>query len=211
MTADEWFNGGQEADLQRISGIKDPEKKKVALQQFNELNNAFFEEKAARERAGLPPEKAKIHPAIDAAIDEHIDREKGWVKDIAGMSDDQLRDRYVDRALKQDIVRNRIDPDTTLGAYKAARPDLVEFAGKFNRGELERKEVLSRMIQDRRFNISKCKVAHERKLNPELVAVAEKNIARRHIPAAKYNDKLFAEVSQVKKTMAHAKAAGFKL
>jgi len=88
---------------------------------------------------------------------------------------------------------------------------LVEFAGKFNRGELERKEALSRMIQDRRFNISKCKVAHERKLNPELVAVAEKNIARRHIPAAKYNDKLFAEVSQVKKTMAHAKAAGFKL
>ena len=207
MTADEWFAGGQIASLQRLGAIKDPEKRKEALQQFNDMNTAFLEERAAH--VGTP-EKAKVHPAIDAAIDEAINREKGWVKDIGGMSDEQLRDRYVDRALKQDIVRNRVDPHSTLSEYKVSRPDLVEFSEKFTRGELERKEFLSRMIHDRGFNVSKTKVAHERKLNPELVAIAEKNIGHRRLPGPKYNDALFAEVSQVKKTMTHAKAVGFK-
>ncbi len=210
ISAEEWFGGGQVADLQRISGIKDPEKKKAALQQFNELNNAFLEERAAGERAGFNG-KARSHPAVDAAIDAAIDFEKGWVKDIGGMSDDQLRDRYLDRLLKQDVIRNRVDPHVTLPEYKAAQPDLVELAGKYTRSDLERKEVLSRMIQDRRFNVSKCKVEYERKQNPELVAIAEKNLAGRRLPGGKYNDSLFAEIKRTRETLGNAKKVGFKL
>lgn len=210
MTAQLWFEGGgQEAELQKVGAIKDAEKRKAALQQFNERNTAFMEEKAAREQA---PEKAKTHPAIEEAIADTMKRERHWVRDIAGMSDEQLRDRYLDRAMKQDIARNRLDPQiVTLSEYKAARPDLVEFAEKFTRSELEKKEILSRMIQDRRFNVARAKVEYERKLNPEIVTVAERNLSSRNVPGVKYNDVLFAEVSQVKKTLTNAKATGFKL
>jgi hypothetical protein len=214
MTAQRWFEGGWEAELERISTIRNAEQRKTALQQFNEQNSAFLAERAGQAQPPpLPekPEKAKNHPAIDEAIHDAMNREKGWVQDIARMSDEQLRDRYLDRLMKQDIIRNRIDPNiVTLNEYKTARPDLVEFAGKFNRTELERKEMLSRMIQDRRFNVSKTKVDYERKHNPELVAIAERNIGHRNLPGAKYNDALYTEVSQVKKTMGNAKAVGFK-
>ncbi len=109
MTAEQWFGGGaQEAELQRIGSIRDAEKRKEALQQFNERNNAFLEERSAHERPGNG-EKARLHPAIEAAIDATINREKGWVAEIHGMGDEQLRDRYLDRLMKQDAAHNRVD------------------------------------------------------------------------------------------------------
>ncbi len=87
---------------------------------------------------------------------------------------------------------------------------MVEFAEKFNRNELERKEVLSRMIHERGFNVSRAKVDHERKLDPKLVALAERNIAHRHLRGPVYNDTLYEQVSYLKKTVANAKAVGFK-
>jgi hypothetical protein len=208
MTAEQWFGGLQEAELRRIGGIKDLAKQKAALTEFNERNNAFLQERAGPDG---PREKAKVHPAIEAAIDATIDREKGWVADIHGMSDDQLRDRYIDRVLKQDADRGRVDRRTTLPEYKANRPDLVEFSEKFTRAELERKEILSRMIHDRGFNVSKAKVEHERKQDPKLVALAEKNISHRRLRGPAYNDALFEQVGLLKKTVANAKAVGFHI
>ena len=216
MTAQRWFDeGGQEAELQRIGTIKNAEQRKTALQQFNDRNNQFMAERTGQSQPPLSerPERAKTHPAIEEAINEAMHKEPGWTRDIASMSDDQLRDRYFDRAMKQDIARNRLDPRVvTLSEYKASRPDLVEFAGKYTRPELERKEILSRMIQDRRFNVSRAKIEWERKQNPELVAVAERNLKDRNFrqTGPKYNDALYAEVSQVKRTMGNAKAVGFK-
>jgi hypothetical protein len=217
MTAQRWFDqGGQEAELQRIGTIKNAEQRKTALQHFNEQNNTFMAERAGQSQPPpLPerPEKAKTHPAIEAAINESMNKEPGWVRDIASMTDEQLRDRYFDRAMKQDSNRNRLDPRVvTLSEYKASRPDLVEFAGKYTRAELERKEILSRMIQDRRFNVSKAKIDWERKQNPELVAIAERNLTDRNFrqTGPKYNDALYSEVSQVKRTLGNAKAVGFK-
>ena len=217
MTAQRWFDGGgQEAELQRIGTIKNAEQRKASLQQFNEQNNSFMAERVGREQSQpLPerPEKAKTHPAIENAINEAMHKEPGWTRDIASMSDEQLRDRYLDRAMKQDIARNRLDSRVvTLSEYKDSRPDLVEFAGKYTRPELERKEILSRMIQDRRFNVSKAKIEWERKQNPDLVAIAERNLTDRNfrLTGPKYNDALYAEVSQVKRTLGNAKAVGFK-
>jgi hypothetical protein len=217
MTARRWFDeGGQEAELQRIGTIKNADQRKLALQQFNERNNEFLAERAGRDLPPSPgekPEKAKTHPAIESAINESIAKEPGWTRDIAGMSDEQLRDRYLDRAMKQDVARNRLDPRVvTLSEYKASRPDLVEFAQKYTRAELERKEILSRMIQDRRFNVSRAKIDWERKQNPELVAIAERNLSDRNFrqTGPRYNDTLYSEVTQVKRTLGNAKAVGFK-
>src|ERR1700677_482672 len=120
MTAKRWFDeGGQIAELQRVGTIKNADQRKAALQEFNERNNAFLGEKLG---APLPerPEKAKTHPAIEDAINETMNKEPGWTRDIASMSDEQLRDRYFDRAMKQDIARNRLDPRVvTLSEYKA--------------------------------------------------------------------------------------------
>ena len=213
MTAKRWFDdGGQIAELQRIGTLKNADQRKAALQDFNERNNAFLAEKlgpSVSER----PEKAKTHPAIESAINDAMNKEPGWVRDIASMTDEQLRDRYFDRAMKQDAARNRLDSRVvTLSEYKASRPDLVEFAEKYTRSELERKEILSRMIQDRRFNVSKAKIDYERKQNPELVAVAERNLTDRNfrLTGPKYNDALYSEVSQVKRTLGNAKAVGLK-
>jgi hypothetical protein len=217
MTAQRWFDeGGQETELQRIGTIKNAEQRKIALQQFNEQNNNFMAERSGqRQPPPLPerPEKAKTHPAIEAAINETKNREPGWMRDITGMSDDQLRERYLERAMKQDGARNRLNPGVlTLSEYKENRPDLVEFAGKYTREELERKDILSRMIQDRRFNVSKAKIDWERKQNPELVKIAERNLTDRNFrqTGPKYNDALYSEVSQVKRTLGNAKAVGFK-
>jgi len=116
--------------------------------------------------------------------------------------------------MDQDRNRGRLDPSiVTLSEYKVARPDVVDVVGKFTRAELERKEILTRMVQERRFNITTAKVEHERKLDPQLVKVAELNVAERglHINSPKYNDTLYSEVSQVKRTLGNAKSAGFKL
>jgi len=126
------------------------------------------------------------------------------------MRDDELRHRYLTRMLEKDINRKRVDKWTTLREYTGSRPDLVELAEKFTRTELERKEVLSRMIDRQGFNVSKAKVEYERKQDPNLVATAELNISHRRLNRAQYNDVLFAEVSQVKKTLGNAKTAGFK-
>ena len=177
MTAQRWFDGGaQVAELQRIGTIKDAEKRKAALQEFNETNNGFMSERLGRQQApAFPtkPEKAKTHPAIEAAIDETMKRETGWMREIAGMNDDQLRERRLDRLMNQDLSRGRLDPGiVTLSEYKASRPDVVEIVGKFTRTELERKEVLTRMVQERRFNVTKAKIDWERTLDPKLVEVA---------------------------------------
>ena len=216
MTAQRWFDeGGQQAELQRIGRIKSVDQQKEALQQFNEQNNTFLAERGGTSQP-LPqrPEKAKTHPAIEAAIDETMKRESGWMREMAGMSDDQLRERRLDRLMNQDLNRGRLDPGiVTLSEYKVARPDVVDVVGKFTRAELERKEILTRMVQERRFNITTAKVEHERKLDPQLVKVAELNVAERglHINSPKYNDTLYSEVSQVKRTLGNAKSAGFKL
>jgi hypothetical protein len=209
MTAERWFAEGQQIELERIHNIRNSEMRHAALQEFSKTNRAFLEERIAQQQNG-PAEKARSHPAIDAAINETINREKGWVKDIAGMTDEQLRDRYLERAMRQDIDRSRVDRRIVFGDYKRERPEIVEIAGKYTRSELERKEVLSRMIQDRHFNVSKAKVEYERERNPALVATAEKNIAHRRLRGPAYNDVLYAEVSQVKRTLTNAKAAGFK-
>lgn len=213
MTAEKWFNGGQSDALEQLTKIKNPDQRKEALLKFNDLNNSFSKERLAPAATAAAPgqtEKAKNHPAIDAAIGEAMTKERGWMADIKGMTDQQLQDRYMDRALKQDIIRNRVDSRMTLGEYKDSRPDLVEIAGKFPREQLERKEVLSRMVLDRRFSVSRCKIDHERKLNPDLVAIAEKNIAGRNLRGHRYNDALFQELGSVKKTMASAETLGFK-
>jgi hypothetical protein len=218
MTAERWFNGdGQVAELQRIGTIKDAEKRKAALQEFNETNNGFVSERLGRQQPppfSPKPERAKTHPAIEAAIDETMKRETGWMHEMAGMNDDQLRERRLDRLMNQDLNRGRIAPGiVTLSEYKASRPDVVEIVGKFSRTELERKEVLTRMVQDRRFNITKAKIDWERTLDPKLVEVAERNLGDRnlHVNGPKYNDTLYAEVGAVKRTLGNAKSAGFKI
>lgn len=216
MTALRWFDeGGQQAELQRIGRIKSVDQQKEALQQFNEQNNTFLAERGGTSQP-LPqrPEKAKTHPAIEAAIDEAMKRETGWMREMSGMSDDQLRERRLDRMMNQDANRGRLDPGiVTLAEYKASRPDVVDVVGKFTRAELERKEMLSRMVSERRFNVTKAKVDWERSLDPKLVQVAERNLADRNVHAnsAKYNDTLYAEVSGVKRTLGNAKTVGFKI
>jgi len=216
MTAQRWFDqGGQQAELQRIGKIKNSEQQTEALAQFNERNNGFMAERTAQPPP-LPqrPERAKTHPAIEAAIDDTMKKETGWMREMAGLSDEQLRERRLNRHMDQDRNRGRLDPSiVTLSEYKVARPDVVDVVGKFTRAELERKEILTRMVQERRFNITTAKVEHERKLDPQLVKVAELNVAERglHINSPKYNDTLYSEVSQVKRTLGNAKSAGFKL
>jgi hypothetical protein len=188
-----------------------------ALAQFNERNNGFMAERTAQAQPPpLPqrPERAKTHPAIEAAIDDTMKKETGWMREMAGLTDEQLRERRLNRHMDQDRNRGRLDPSiVTLSEYKVARPDVVDVVGKFTRAELERKEILTRMVQERRFNITTAKVEHERKLDPQLVKVAELNVAERglHINSPKYNDTLYSEVSQVKRTLGNAKSAGFKL
>jgi len=210
MTPELWFGGGQMEELQRISTIKDAAKKQAALQQFNERNSEFLGGKMSGAQPPPLPEKAKTHPAVDAAINDAMKREPDWMRDIAGMNDNELRHRYLTRLLEKDIDRKRVDRWTPLREYTSTRPDLVELAEKFTRTELERKEVLSRMIERQGFQVSKAKVDYERRLDPNLVATAELNIAHRRLGKAQYNDVLFAEVSQVKKTLGNAKTAGFK-
>jgi hypothetical protein len=218
MTARRWFDeGGQQAELQRIGKIKNTDQQKEALQQFNERNNSFLVERAGpAQPPPLPqkPEKAKTHPAIEEAINDAMKRETGWMREMANMTDDQLRERRLGRLMEQDLNRGRLDSRiVTLSEYKTFRPDVVDIVGKFNRDELERKEVLNRMVQERRFNITGAKISWERKLDPQLVEIAERNVADRnfHPNSPKYNDTLYMEVSGVKKTLANAKAAGFKL
>ena len=216
MTAQRWFDqGGQQAELQRIGKIKNSDQQMEALAQFNERNNGFMAERTAQPPP-LPqrPERAKTHPAIEAAIDDTMKKETGWMREMAGLTDEQLRERRLNRHMDQDRNRGRLDPSiVTLSEYKVARPDVVDVVGKFTRAELERKEILTRMVQERRFNITTAKVEHERKLDPQLVKVAELNVAERglHINSPKYNDTLYSEVSQVKRTLGNAKSAGFKL
>jgi hypothetical protein len=216
MTAQRWFDqGGQQAELQRIGKIKNSDQQLEALAQFNERNNGFMAERTAQPPP-LPqrPERAKTHPAIEAAIDETMKKETGWMREMASQTDEQLRERRLNRHMDQDRNRGRLDPSiVTLSEYKVARPDVVDVVGKFTRAELERKEILTRMVQERRFNITTAKVEYERKLDPQLVKVAELNVAERglHINSPKYNDTLYSEVSQVKRTIGNAKTAGFKL
>jgi hypothetical protein len=211
MTANVWFEGGgQLEELKRISSIKDGAKKLEALEQFNTTNSDFLSSRFSGAQPPPLPEKAKTHPAIDETINDAMKRESGWMRDIGSMKDDELRQRYLTRMLDKDIERKRVDKWTSLHEYTSARPDLVELAEKFTRTELERKEVLARMTERQGFNVSKAKVEYERKLDPGLVATAERNLAHRRLPGAKYNDVLFAEVSQVKKTLGNAKSVGFK-
>jgi hypothetical protein len=211
MTPQLWFEGGgQMEELQRISTIKDAAKKQAALQQFNETNSDFLNGRFSGGQPPPLPERAKSHPAIDEAINDAMKREPDWMRDIGGMKDDELRHRYMARMLEKDIDRKRVDKWTSLREYTSSRPDLVELSEKFTRTELERKEVLSRMMERQGFNVSKAKVEYERKLDPNLVATAELNINHRRLGRAQYNDVLFAEVSQVKKTLGNAKTAGFK-
>jgi hypothetical protein len=192
------------------SSIKDGAKKLEALEQFNTTNSDFLSSRFSGAQPPPLPEKAKTHPAIDETINDAMKRESGWMRDIGSMKDDELRQRYLTRMLDKDIERKRVDKWTSLHEYTSARPDLVELAEKFTRTELERKEVLARMTERQGFNVSKAKVEYERKLDPGLVATAERNLAHRRLPGAKYNDVLFAEVSQVKKTLGNAKSVGFK-
>ena len=216
MTAQRWFDqGGQQAELQRIGKIKNSEQQMEALAQFNERNNGFMAERTAQPPP-LPqrPERAKTHPAIEAAIDDTMKKEVGWMREMSSQTDEQLRERRLNRHMDQDRNRGRLDPSiVTLSEYKVARPDVVDVVGKFTRAELERKEILTRMVQERRFNITNAKVEYERKLDPRLVKVAELNVGERglHINSPKYNDTLYSEVSQVKRTLGNAKTAGFKL
>lgn len=218
MTAERWFDqGGQQTELQRIGKIKNSEQQIQALGQFNERNNTFLAERTAQAQPPpLPqqPEKRTTHPAIEAAIDETMKKEVGWMREMGNLSDDQLRERRLNRHMDQDRVRGRLDPSiVTLAEYKAARPDLVDVVGKFTRREMERKEILTRMVHERRFNITTAKIDYERKLDPQLVKVAELNVAERgtHINAPKYNDALYSEVGQVGRTMRNAKSLGYKL
>lgn len=218
MTAQRWFDeGGQQAELQRIGKIKNVDQQKEALQAFNELNNTYMAERAGLSQPPPMPmrtEKAKTHPAIEVAIDDAMKKETGWMRELGGMTDEQLRERRLDRLMDQDRMRGRLDPGVvTLSEYKDARPDIVEIVGKFTRPELERKEILSRMVQERRFNVTRAKIDHERKLDPQLVQVAERNLAERGLSpnAAKYNDTLYSEITQTKRTLGNAKAVGFKI
>jgi hypothetical protein len=218
MNPKRWFEeGGQQAELQRIGKIKNSEQQTEALVQFNDRNNAFMAERTAQAQPPAvpqPAEKKKTHPAIEEAIDDTMKKEVGWTREMAGLTDDQLRERRIQRHMAQDNNRGRLDPSiVTLSDYKVARPDLVDVVGKFTRTELERKETLTRMVQERRFNITTAKIEYERKLDPQLVKVAELNVAERgvHINSAKYNDNLYSEVSQVKRTLGNAKSVGFKI
>jgi len=210
MTAEQWFDGGgQLEELQRITAMKDAAKRREALQEFNVKNREFLKGRADAQQEGLP-DKPKTHPAIDEAINGAMKRETEWMHDIRGMSDDDLRRRYLSRMLEKDINRQRVEKWTSLPEYVRAKPDLADLAAKFTRVELERKEVLSRMIERQGFNVSKTKVEYERKLDPQLVATAELNMNHRRVGRAAYNDVLFAEVSKVKKTLGNARTAGFK-
>lgn len=218
MTAQRWFDeGGQMAELQRIGKIKNAEQYAEALKQFNERNNAFLAERAGP--AQPPPlpqqgERPKTHPAIEEAIDEAMRKETGWMREMSGMTDDQLRERRLDRLMQQDEARGRLEPNiVTLAEYKESRPNVIEIVNKFTRPELERKEILTRMVQERRFNITRAKIEYERKQNPQLVKVAELNVGERglHLNSPKYNDALYAEVGGVKRTIGNAKTVGFKM
>jgi hypothetical protein len=218
MTAQRWFDqGGQQAELQRIGKIKNSEQQLEALAQFNNTNNGFMTERTAQAQPPAVPqqaEKRKTHPAIEEAIDDTMKKEVGWTREMAGLTDDQLRERRLNRHMDQDRIRGRLDPGVvTLSEYKVGRPDVVDVVGKFTRTELERKETLTRMVQERRFNITTAKIEYERKLDPQLVKVAELNVAERgtHINSAKYNDALYSEVNQVGRTMRNAKNVGYKL
>lgn len=204
MTAEEWFASGQDAEIRRIGRITDPEKRTEAVRQFNERNSAFLDDRNARGREYQP------HPAIDIAIDEAIQREKGWMTEIRGLSDDQLRDRYLEHHMRRDIAANWVDRGITLAEYKADKTKLVGIGAKLNRTELERKEVLSRMIVDRRFHLAGAKVEYERKKDPKLVELAERNIADRGLRGSAFNDALFNQVRSLQRTVQNAKAIGFK-
>jgi hypothetical protein len=218
MTAARWFDeGGQAAELQRIGKIRNSDQQTIALGEFNERNSGFMAERAAQSQTPAVPlraEKPKSHPAIDAAIDEAMAKETGWMRELRGLSDDHVRERRLNRHMDQDRSRGRLDPSiVTLNEYRETRPDLVDVIGKYSRTELERKEILTRMVQERRFNITSCKIEWERKQDPQLVKVAELNVAERgvHINSPKYNDTLYSEVSQVKRTLGNAKGVGFKI
>src|SRR5271154_6354811 len=90
MTPELWFGGGQMEELQRISTIKDGTKKQAALQEFNERNSDFLNSRFSGDQPPLP-EKAKIHPAVDEAINDTMRRESDWMRDIGSMRDDELR------------------------------------------------------------------------------------------------------------------------
>jgi hypothetical protein len=207
MTAELWFDGGgQLEELQRISSIKDTAKKQAALQQFNTSNEQFLKLRSAEG----PDEKAKTHPAIEDAINKTIQRETDWMQDIRRKSDEDLRFRYLERQLSKAVRQGRVPEWTPVSEFLESKPDLVDVANKYNRTELERKEVLARMIERQGFSVAKAKIEYETRLNPTLVATAKLNIASRKIGAGKYNDVLFAEVSKVKKILTNAQTAGFK-
>jgi len=218
MNPKRWFEeGGQMAELQRIGKIKNPEQYKEALEQFNDRNTALLAERdGPAQPPPLPqrPGKAETHPAIEEAINEAMKKETGWMSDMAGRSDDQLRDRRLSRLMEQDRANGRLAPGIqTLTEYKESRPTLVEAVGADTRKILERKETLSRMVRERGFSVIKAKVDWERKQNPEMVKTAELNLAQDGLSpnSARFNDQLYREVGQVKKTLGNAKTAGFKI
>ncbi len=218
MTAQRWFEeGGQQAELQRIGKIKNSEQQLQALAQFNERNTAFMAERTSPTQPPPLPqqrEKAQTHPAIEEAINEAMRTETGWMRDLNSMSDEQLRERRLNRLMDQDRNRGRLESGIeTLSEYKASRPNLVETVAKDDRTKLERKEILSRMVRERRFNITNAKVAYEEKLNPQLVQTARLNLTQDGLSpnSAKFNDELYREVGAVKRTLTSAKSAGFKI
>jgi len=211
MTAELWFDGGgQLEELQRVSSIKEAAKKQAALQQFNATNDQFLKSRGAETTQASTPEKAKTHPAIEESINKAMSRETEWMHDIRRKSEEDLRFRYLERQLNKAVKQGRVPEWTPISEFLESKPDLVDVANKYNRTELERKEVLARMIERQGFNVAKAKLEYENQLNPTLVATAKLNIANRRIVPGKYNDVLFAEVSKVKKILTNAKTAGFK-
>ncbi len=140
MTAELWFDGGgQMEELQRLSAIKDPAKKKAALEQFNTTNEQFLKLRSA----DAPGEKAKTHPAVEEAINKAMSRETEWMQDLGKKSDEDLRFRYLERQLDKAVKQGRVHPDTHISEFLESKPDFVDVANKYNRRELERKEVLA--------------------------------------------------------------------
>ncbi len=114
MTAETWFEGGgQLEELQRITALKDATKRREALQQFNETNGAFLKSRIANTEQPSLSDRAKAHPAIDEAINDAMKRETDWMRDIRGMSDGDLRQRYLSRMLEKDINRQRVEKWTS--------------------------------------------------------------------------------------------------
>ncbi len=113
MTAQRWFEeGGQQAELQRIGKIKNSEQQLQALAQFNERNTAFMAERTSPTQPPPLPqqrEKAQTHPAIEEAINEAMRTETGWMRDLNSMSDEQLRERRLNRLMDQDRNRGRLE------------------------------------------------------------------------------------------------------